>query len=290
MKGSAGVAIGALLLAASALAAAPRYADLRRIEPIHGDAVAGLKKATACFACHGAAGASVAPTFPRLAGQRADYLYHRLVSFKRADPKDTYYSVSPMKPIATSLSDTDMRDLATYFSSQTPPQTATYPAAPSKGEALFLAGDHDNGTHPVRDATAPMPGVPRSAPVNMQPIHRCAGNTRRISSHGSRVFTRTCRMTPPTTSSWVPSRRPSTMSRFKPSRRGSVHSHQRGACDVRLPSIEQYIFLQPEDHDNAKDIFAACARRECTESLPLCDRAGLGNSNCGGSHACPLIE
>jgi cytochrome c553 len=149
-KGSGGIAIGALLLAASALAAAPRYTDLRHIEPIHGDAAAGLKKATACFACHGAAGASVAPTFPRLAGQRADYLYHRLVSFKRADPKDPYYSVSPMKPIATSLSDTDMRDLATYFSSQTPPQTAASPAAPSKGEALFLAGDPAHGTPPCQ--------------------------------------------------------------------------------------------------------------------------------------------
>jgi cytochrome c553 len=150
MKRFVGVAIGALLLAAGALAAAPRYADLRHVEPIHGDAAAGFKKATACFACHGAAGASVAPTFPRLAGQRADYLYHRLVSFKRADPKDPYYSVSPMKPIANSLSDTDMRDLATYFSSQTPPQTATSPAASSKGEALFLAGDPAHGTPPCQ--------------------------------------------------------------------------------------------------------------------------------------------
>jgi cytochrome c553 len=103
-----------------------------------------------CFACHGATGASVAPAFPRLAGQRADYLYHRLVSFKQADPKDPYYSVSPMKPIAANLSDTDMRDLATYFSSQTPPQTPTSPAAPSKGEALFLAGDPAHGTPPCQ--------------------------------------------------------------------------------------------------------------------------------------------
>jgi cytochrome c553 len=150
MKGSGGVAIGALLLAASALAAAPRYTDLRHIEPIHGDAAAGLKKATVCFACHGPAGASVVPTFPRLTGQRAEYLYQRLVSFKGADPEDPYYSVSPMKPIAAGLSDTDMRDLATYFSSQTPPQTATSPAAPGKGEALFLAGDPAHGTPPCQ--------------------------------------------------------------------------------------------------------------------------------------------
>src|SRR5216683_2934996 len=125
-----GVALGALLLtAASALAAAPGYMDLRHIDPVHGDAAAGAKKATVCFACHGANGVSVAPTFPRLAGQRADYLYHRLVSFKRADPKDPYYSVSPMTPNVAHLSDTDMRDLASYFSSQTPPAIAAAWAA-----------------------------------------------------------------------------------------------------------------------------------------------------------------
>src|SRR5258708_24359879 len=109
-----------LWMAASALAAAPRYADLRHVEPIHGDAAAGAKKATVCFACHGANGVSVAPTFPRLAGQRADYLYQRLGSFKQADPKDPYYSVSPMTPHVANLSDTDMRDLAMYFASHMP--------------------------------------------------------------------------------------------------------------------------------------------------------------------------
>src|ERR1700682_4973461 len=95
----AGVAAGALLLmAASTLAAAPRYTDLRHVEPVHGDAAAGAKKAIVCFACHGANGVSVAPTFPRLAGQRADYLYHRLVCFQRADARGAYYSLSPMTP------------------------------------------------------------------------------------------------------------------------------------------------------------------------------------------------
>jgi cytochrome c553 len=164
-----GVALGALfMVAANAPAAAPRYDDLRNIQPIHGDAAAGAKKATVCFACHGANGVSVAPTFPRLAGQRADYLYHRLVSFKRADPKDPYYSVSPMTPNAANLSDTDMRDLATYFSSQTPPATAAVAAAPGKGEALFLAGDPARGIPPCQgchgaDAGGPSVSTGQSA-------------------------------------------------------------------------------------------------------------------------------
>ena len=156
-----GVAVGALvLMAASALAAAPRYADLRHLDPVHGDAAAGAKKATVCFACHGANGVSVAPTFPRLAGQRADYLYQRLVSFKRADPKDPYYSVSPMTPNVASLSDTDMRDLASYFSSQTPPATAAAAAAPGKGEALFLAGDPARGIPPCQGCHGAEAGAP----------------------------------------------------------------------------------------------------------------------------------
>jgi cytochrome c553 len=148
----AGTALLALLLtAASAPAATPGYTDLRRIEPIHGDAAAGQKKATMCFACHGATGASVAPTFPRLAGQRAEYLYHRLLSFKQAAPKDPYYSVSPMTPIVANLSDTEMRDLATFFSLQTPPATPAAATTPQgKGEALFLAGDPAHGTPPCQ--------------------------------------------------------------------------------------------------------------------------------------------
>jgi cytochrome c553 len=154
-----GVAGALLLMAASALAAAPRYMDLRHIEPVHGDAAAGAKKATVCFACHGANGVSVAPTFPRLAGQRADYLYHRLVSFKRADPKDPYYSVSPMTPNVANLSDADMRDLAAYFSSQTPPATAAA-ATPGKGEALFLAGDAARGIPPCQGCHGAEAGGP----------------------------------------------------------------------------------------------------------------------------------
>jgi len=132
--------------------AASRYTDLRRIEPIHGDVAAGAQKAAVCHACHGV-GESVAPTFPRLAGQRPDYLYHRLVSFKTAGPKDPYYAQSPMRSPVANLTDADMRDLAVYFAAQTPTAgtVATEPAAlASKGEALFLAGDPVRGIPPCQ--------------------------------------------------------------------------------------------------------------------------------------------
>jgi cytochrome c553 len=141
-----------VLLAAATVAASPPYTDLRRIEPIHGNAAAGAKKAALCLGCHGANGVSVAPTFPRLAGQRADYLYHRLVSFKQAGPKDPYYSISPMTAIAATLSDDDARNLATYFSAQ-PLQVTDVPspaASAAKGAALFYAGDPSKGVPPCQ--------------------------------------------------------------------------------------------------------------------------------------------
>src|ERR1700679_1287217 len=155
---SAGVAAttGALVMVAalgfSPSPAGARYTDLRRIEPIHGDVTAGERKATVCHACHGV-GAPVAPTFPRLAGQRPDYLYHRLVLFKTASLKDPYYSVSPMRSLVTNLSDADMRDMAVYFAAQTPTAGTVIPApaaTAAKGEALFLAGDPGRGIPPCQ--------------------------------------------------------------------------------------------------------------------------------------------
>jgi cytochrome c553 len=153
------------LLAAATVAASPRYTDLRDIEPIHGNAGAGAKKATVCFACHGADGAPIAPIFPRLSGQRIDYLYHRLVSFRHASPKDPYYSVSPMTAMAAALSDEDMRDLAAYFASQAPRAAAgaTAAVAPPQGEELFLHGSPSRGIPPCQGCHGAQANGPSSA-------------------------------------------------------------------------------------------------------------------------------
>jgi cytochrome c553 len=135
-----------------------RYTDLRSIEPIQGNAEAGAKKAAVCQSCHGADGVSVAPTFPRLAGQRVDYLYHRLYSFKHANPKDPYYSASPMTAMAAALSDADMRDLAAYFAAQRPrvpdaPGASDATGGSDKaeiGERLYLNGDPARGIPPCQ--------------------------------------------------------------------------------------------------------------------------------------------
>jgi cytochrome c553 len=141
--------LGALVFWTASLGqAASGYTDLRDVEPVHGNAAAGGRAAAVCRACHGV-GAAVAPTFPRLAGQRADYLYHRLVSFKSSG--DEYYSKSPMRSQVAKLTDTEMRDLAAYYESQTPSAGIAQPVAPAgKGQALYLAGDPARGVPPCQ--------------------------------------------------------------------------------------------------------------------------------------------
>lgn len=136
------------LLLATTLAYAATPIDLRSISPLSGDAVAGKDKAAVCFGCHGASGVAVIPTFPNLAGQPAEYLYWRLVAFKRAGLAD-----SPMAPLVAGLDDAAMRDLAAYFSSQPAPAVApsrSADAALEPGRRLFREGDPARGTPPCQ--------------------------------------------------------------------------------------------------------------------------------------------
>ena len=77
-----------------------------------GDAAAGKGKSAMCAACHGAAGISAIPIYPNLAGQKEVYLAKQLKDFKSGTRNDP-----TMKGMVMALSDTDMDDLAAYFSS-----------------------------------------------------------------------------------------------------------------------------------------------------------------------------
>lgn len=134
-----------LLGASCTWATAGEWLDLRGAAPIRGDAAAGAAKAAVCAACHGPNGNSIVPAFPRLAGQRADYLYWRLANFRRGA-----WPQSPMTAQAANLTDADLRNLAAYFSSQAvaKPTVATAPSA--RGEDLFRRGDAQRGTPPCQ--------------------------------------------------------------------------------------------------------------------------------------------
>jgi cytochrome c553 len=86
----------------------------------------------ACAACHGAQGEGGAPGAPRLAGQDAGYLENALTSFKSGRRTNPI-----MQPIAGSLTDSDIHDLALYFGSLNGTRVL---AVPSPAAALVGAG------------------------------------------------------------------------------------------------------------------------------------------------------
>lgn len=76
-----------------------------------GDAAKGKAKAAMCGACHGVGGISSSPLNPNLRGQKAAYLVKQLKAFKSGTRKDP-----TMNAMAKPLSDTDMANIAAYFS------------------------------------------------------------------------------------------------------------------------------------------------------------------------------
>lgn len=107
---------------------------------IVGDAAAGQAKAAVCGACHSPDGNSVAPNFPKLAGQGERYLTKQL-----HDIKDGKRTVLEMTGLLTNLGDQDLADIAAYFASQKGSVGAADPALVERGRALFNGGDLKNG-------------------------------------------------------------------------------------------------------------------------------------------------
>ena len=100
MSARALVAAAALAMASAVSAADPK---------------AGESKAAVCFACHGAGGNSTNPVVPSIAGQPAQFISTSLYTFREGNRKDPQ-----MSPIAANLSNTEMNDLAAYFSTLKP--------------------------------------------------------------------------------------------------------------------------------------------------------------------------
>ncbi|MEP7283386.1 MAG: c-type cytochrome, partial [Rubrivivax sp.] len=76
------------------------------------DAAAGRAKAQACAVCHGAAGLSVTPDAPHLAGQPTIYLAAQLRAYRSGARKHEVMAV-----MAKPLSEDDIRNLAAWFTS-----------------------------------------------------------------------------------------------------------------------------------------------------------------------------
>lgn len=80
---------------------------------VAGDVAAGKQKSQTCAACHGPDGNSIAPDFPRLAGQYYDYLVHSIKAYQTGARKSPV-----MMPMVEKLTQRDVEDLAAYYSQQ----------------------------------------------------------------------------------------------------------------------------------------------------------------------------
>ena len=77
-----------------------------------GNAAAGQKKAEqVCQSCHGMDGQGIDDTYPKLAGQFADYMVKALQDYKTGARKNPI-----MMGFAASLTEQDMENVAAYYS------------------------------------------------------------------------------------------------------------------------------------------------------------------------------
>lgn len=66
-----------------------------------------------CAPCHGLDGISLVANYPNLKGQKVKYLIKQMEDFRSGARKST----EQMNPVASRLTDQDIKDLAAYFSS-----------------------------------------------------------------------------------------------------------------------------------------------------------------------------
>ncbi|WP_089727594.1 c-type cytochrome [Candidatus Thiosymbion oneisti] len=109
-------------------------------EAAAGDATAGKAKVAACTACHGPNGNALVPTWPKLAGQHAQYIYKQLMDFKSGARAN-----AQMGPQMIPLSEQDFRDIAAYYSTQQQTPGTTDPAAAELGERIYRGGNPATG-------------------------------------------------------------------------------------------------------------------------------------------------
>jgi cytochrome c553 len=77
-----------------------------------GEVAAGRAKANACAVCHGPLGLATLPDAPNLAGQSAIYLAAQLKAYRGGARQHEVMSL-----MAKTLSDADIDDLASWYSS-----------------------------------------------------------------------------------------------------------------------------------------------------------------------------
>ena len=146
------LAVGAVAALTLGLAVThARAADAARAEEI----VQGK-----CFICHGAAGESSSPVFPRLAGQNAAYVARQLADYHSGRRKS-----STMQPMVEDLKPEDFKALGAYFETQ---PVQAHPVADSElaqvGRFIFLRGNPYSGVAACAGCHGPQGGGTATLP------------------------------------------------------------------------------------------------------------------------------
>ena len=120
------------------------------------DAKAANASAATCAGCHGANGMAINDAWPNLAGQNAAYIARALGSFKTGARKE-----ATMSPMAQSVADGDVQNLAAYFSSlscRAPAKLGTGNAAAGRELAKQCNACHGDTGRPVNPAWPKLAG------------------------------------------------------------------------------------------------------------------------------------
>ena len=109
---------------------------------VKGDAAKGQQTASqVCAACHGPDGNSPLPVNPNLAGQHPEYIFKQLSNFKSASGKAAERVNPIMAGIAAPLNESQMKDVAAYYSSQAPrPRQGRDQKLVEAGQAIYRGG------------------------------------------------------------------------------------------------------------------------------------------------------
>lgn len=105
-----------------------------------GDAAAGKAKSATCVACHGADGNSIAPNFPKIAGQHEAYIVKQLNEYKSGNRVNAV-----MQGMVATLNEQDILDLAAYYAAQTPTIGQAAADKVELGETIYRAGNAASG-------------------------------------------------------------------------------------------------------------------------------------------------
>jgi len=93
------------------------------------------KAASLCVACHGLDGNSVNPEWPSIAGQHEQYIIKQIKAFRAGQRTNAL-----MSPIATTLTEQEVEDVAAYYSTQKAKGLEADKSKVTLGEQIYRGG------------------------------------------------------------------------------------------------------------------------------------------------------